>query len=156
MVEAVWHGVLMVLGWSVNADFIQQQYAPNHPSSHRIFPGFLSNLNHRAIQLANNWELWVHSHPLLLLSSLTTALPRTCWFGFCRIWVKSANQLGKSRHENFATTFFCCLHQTVRGWIKKKTLWFIVPFDQTQEISQNIFTLPQCTDSSPCEGATAC
>lgn len=54
MVEAVWHGVFMVLGWSVNDGFIQRQYAPNHPYSHQISAGFLSELNHRAIQLPDN------------------------------------------------------------------------------------------------------
>lgn len=54
MVEAVGHGGFVVLGSSVNGGFIQQQYAPNHPSSHRIFPDFLSRLNHGAIQPANN------------------------------------------------------------------------------------------------------
>lgn len=53
MVEAVWHGVFMVLGWSVNGRLVRQQYAPNHSSSPGIFSDFLSGLNHGAIQFAN-------------------------------------------------------------------------------------------------------
>lgn len=71
----------------------------------------------------------------------------------------TANQLGSSRQEiNLHPPFFSpprYLQQTSPGWIKK-SLRFIVPFDQTQEMAQNTFTLPERAPSvSPSEGAMA-
>lgn len=68
----------MVLGWSVNGGFIRQQYAPNHPSSHRKFSDFLSSLNHRAIQFADK-ERPEHIQIPFLLFILTDQATSEDW-----------------------------------------------------------------------------
>lgn len=58
----------------------RQQYAPNHPSPRRIFPDFLSRLNHGAIQRANKEpSAYIHTPPLFILAGRTTS-ERTAWF----------------------------------------------------------------------------
>lgn len=123
MVEAVWHGVFTVLGSSPNGGFILQQYAPNRPSSHRIFSDFLSSLNHRAIQFTNNERPEYIHIPFCFHSHWPDNFKGLADIQVCCIFrVKSANQLGLKWAGKFNYTLLLIFAATHPCMIGKKLL----------------------------------